>query len=161
MNKLAEGWRAALDTSRKPFEVYYYHAVTGETSWDPPPAPEVAEIPVFRVGGAGDGEASVEIDQARLFLEVLQQKFSSSLPLMADAAGFGAPLRVLWDEHCASPHWDNLTRAREFAAFTSSLHDNAESIRKMCGLPALGGYTRKRPTTEVNVIDGIQFIASA
>ena len=161
MGGLADGWRAALDTSRKPFEVYYYHAVTGETSWEPQLAPPVAEIPVFRVGGAGDGEATAKIDQARLFLEVLQQQFSSSLPLMADAAGFGGPLRLLWNEHCAIPYWDDARRAREFAAFTSSLHDNAESIRKMCGLPALGGYTRKRPTTESDVIDGIQFIASA
>lgn len=149
MGGLADGWRAALDTSRKPFEVYYYHAVTGETSWDPPPAPEVAEIPVFQVEAAGDGEVTVEIDQARLFLEVLQQQFSSSLPVLANAAGFEAPLRMLWNEHCAIPHWGDARRAREFEAFTSSLHKNAESIRKMCGLPAVDEYTRKRPAEEV------------
>ena len=149
MGGLADGWRAALDTSRKPFQVYYFHAVTGETSWDPPPAPEVAEIPVFQVEPTGDRKATVEIDQARLFLEVLQQQFSSSLPVLATAAGFEAPLRILWNEHCAIPHWDDARRAREFEAFTSSLHNNAESIRKMCGLPALDGYTRKRPAENV------------
>jgi len=162
MADLAEGWRVALDTSRKPFQVYYFHAVTGATSWEPQLVPQVAEIPVFRVWGAGDGEATPKIDQARLFLEVLQQQFSSSLPVVADKAGFGGRLRLLWNEHCAIPYWDDARRTREFAAFTSSLHNNAESIRKMCGLPAVfAPEARKRPTTESYVIDGIEFIASS
>ncbi len=132
MCDLPAGWSAALDTSREPFEVYYYHAATGVTSWDPPRAPEQ---PLYAI--ADMDEVANPDDQAKLFLEVLRQQFCASLPASADMAGFGPALRVLWDANCASPRWDVGRRNREFDAFTSSLHTNAQLIRMMCGLPAL------------------------